>query len=176
MRKSGSFLCLVCALLCSAPLSAQPLPVRQLEERVAQELLSEGTSLARLGLRLVVRPVEPDIELELVEIESGRLLASRRVTDLPSDTDAAIAHLTVLAGSLVRTVRPDPPPPPPPSPAVAPRIEKPPAPDPLEQAREEYGRRQVGFDDVITVRGWGSVFKVESVGTPYRGTMHAPLR
>lgn len=73
-----------------------------LGDRVEEELLSDGISLARLNQRLELREQGTAIQVVLVDRTTGAVVATRAVETLPSGPAPAIAQLTVIVSTLLR--------------------------------------------------------------------------
>jgi hypothetical protein len=77
-----------------------------LEKRVPEELASEGVVLSRHNLTLKVEMLGDKLLLSLVDLSTGRAVASTKVDQIPPDRDAAVASVTHvaadLAGQIVR--------------------------------------------------------------------------
>lgn len=85
---------------------AQPVALDSfLEQRVAEELASEGTLLARLGVSLHVELVGDKAIVSLVDLAEHRAVASTKLDAVPADRDAAVAAVTIVAAQLVGEVQ-----------------------------------------------------------------------
>lgn len=73
-----------------------------LRDRIEDELLSDGVSLARLGQRLELRASGAALEVVIADRGTGAVVASRVVDKLPALPAAATAELTVVVSGLLR--------------------------------------------------------------------------
>lgn len=129
-----------------------------LREGVVSELVREGLSLVRLGQDLVVERVGDGWRVALVERAGGAVLSERLVAQLPEDERAAIAHMTVMAGAMIREVqlhreeraRAQPSAPAAPAAVVpqAPAAQAAPADAALAAAKQRYQKEYIWFEDV----------------------------
>src|SRR5262249_37566621 len=71
-----------------------------LEQRVPQELATEGAVLGRLGVALDVEIVGERCVVSLVDPTTHRASASTKIDALPADPDAAVALVTQVAANL----------------------------------------------------------------------------
>ncbi len=134
--------------------------VERVRQGVVDELLRDGTSLAKLGRELcLVSLAGREWRLTVLDSASGRVVAERSVTAVPRRTEAAIAQLVLVARPMVVV-------PPPAGLAEG-------SPD-RKKAEQEYEARAVGFVDVVRVTTTREVV-VTSAIEPYRGTGRAPL-
>lgn len=99
-----SVLALIVLASLATPAAAQaPLDVF-LEQRVADELASDGTPLSRLGVVLEIEAVGDKLLVSLVDAATHRAVASTKVESVPADREAAVAALTQVAANLVAQV------------------------------------------------------------------------
>lgn len=166
IRLAGA-LALVAALSATAaaqaPQPVEPVTAAVLEQRVPDELASEGVILASHGLRLQLKQVGDKWLVSLVEVSTGRPITSTRVDQLPADRDAAVAVMTEVVANLVAheleagapipaAVPPSSPPVALPPPAPAPVL--PPAPpSQAELAYQRQALRLAAMYDVDDSRG-----------------------
>ena len=76
-----------------------------LAKQVRVELLREGISLDRLGLRLKLEPLPRGGYLvELEDRLKGRSVGLRKLEDLPLESEAAVAKLTIAVSRMVQEV------------------------------------------------------------------------
>jgi len=91
----------------AAPAAAQqatvPIDVF-LEQRVAEELASDGTLLSRLGVALDIEAVGDKLIVSLVDPATHRAVASTKVDFVPADREAAVAAVTQVAANLAAQV------------------------------------------------------------------------
>jgi hypothetical protein len=128
-----------------------PVVASFLEQRVAQELASEGVLLARSKLALKIEQLTDKWLVSLVDLATGRVAASTVVEALPSDREAAVASMTHVVADLATQVAGREPPvtkpvatEPPPSPSAQPidvRTER----DRQEVSELTYRRQQIKF-------------------------------
>jgi hypothetical protein len=71
-----------------------------LEQRVPEELATEGTSLSRLGVALDVELVGDRMVVSLVDLATHRAAASTKIDSVPADREAAVASVTQVAANL----------------------------------------------------------------------------
>lgn len=72
-----------------------------IEQRVSEELASDGMSLRPFDVSLDIEMVGDKALLSLVDNVTGRVRASTKVDGLPGQHEAAVASLVVVAGNLV---------------------------------------------------------------------------
>lgn len=77
-----------------------------LEQRVVEELISDGILLSRLGVTLEIALVGDIAIVSLIDAATGRARASTKIDHLPADRDAAVASTTQVAASLVDQLGP----------------------------------------------------------------------
>jgi hypothetical protein len=156
------------AAAAQAPQPPEPVTAALLEQRVADELASEGVVLSSHGLHLQVKQVGSKWLVSLVEISTGRPTTSTRVDQLPADRDAAVAVMTDVVANLVAhaldagppvpDAPPSPPPATPPPPAPAPAApQSAPRPSPAELVYQRQALRFAALYDVDDARGTPSV-------------------
>ncbi|MCC7382454.1 MAG: hypothetical protein IT384_11520 [Deltaproteobacteria bacterium] len=92
--------------LISTPV-ARAVELDPLEPRVESELLKDGISLERLGLRLDLQDVGAGCLVEILDTSSGKSVGLRKIPSLPDAADPALAQLTVVVAEMVREARPD---------------------------------------------------------------------
>jgi hypothetical protein len=86
----------------------RPVTAALLEQQVPGELESEGVVLSSLGLRLHIKQVANKWLVSLVEITTGRHVASTRIDNaLPVDSDAAVAVMTNVVATFITQVTED---------------------------------------------------------------------
>ncbi len=92
----------------AAPVLAQPGAGGSLdqflEQRVAEELASDGTPLSRAGVALDVEIVGQHVLVSLVDPATRRVVASTKVSSLPGDREAAVASLVQVASNLLTQI------------------------------------------------------------------------
>jgi hypothetical protein len=71
------------------------------EQRVSDELATEGIVLSRKNLRLQIEEVDGKLVVSIVERTTGRALASTTVDTAPVEREAAVAMLMQIAADLV---------------------------------------------------------------------------
>lgn len=71
-----------------------------LEQRVAEELASDGLLLSRLGVTLDIDIVGDTVLVSLIDSTTSRAVASTKVDRVPGDREAAVAQVTQVASSL----------------------------------------------------------------------------
>jgi hypothetical protein len=134
-----------------------------LEQRVTEELASDGILLSRLGVTLDVDVIGDVLVVSLVEDTTGRAVASTKIEEVPADRDVAVASLTQVVATLAQQLG-----------APAPVVEPAPAPvvdAPLE-AEREYRAYAIGFDNVVT--GGGDV-SIRHDWRAVRGDLRIPM-
>jgi hypothetical protein len=91
-----------------------------LEKRVPDELATEGIALSRQGFSLQVEQIGTRWLVSLVDLNTGRVVASTKIDTLPPDREAAVATMTHVVADLSSQVTGREPPPPvaPPPPAA----------------------------------------------------------
>jgi len=112
-----------------------------LEQRVPQELATEGIVLARLGVALDVEIVGDRVLISLVDQTTQRASASTKIDALPTDREAAVALVTQVAATLASQL------------AAPPSTQPPVADHQQEVAEQQYRRDAIGFGDQVTVSG-----------------------
>lgn len=101
-----------------------------IEQRVTEELTSDGVSLAPLDVGLDIEMVGDTAILSLVDDTTGRVRASTKIDCLPSVHEAAVASLVVVAGNLVVQLA-----------EPSPRVIEPPSSAPLLDGSRHHHRR-----------------------------------
>jgi len=113
-----------------------------LEQRVPQELATEGVVLGRLGVVLEIEIVGERCVVSLVDPTTHRASASTKIDALPADTEAAVALVTQVAANLAAQL-----------------VARPPAAAPVDAqtddrvAEQRYQALALGFGDEILVGG-----------------------
>lgn len=115
--------------------AAAPDLARVLEQRVPQELATEGVVLGRLGVALDVEIVGERCVVSLVDQTTHRASASTKIDALPADVEAAVAVVTQVAANLAAQL-----------------VVRPPAADD-RVAEQRYKAEAIGFGDEILVGG-----------------------
>jgi len=137
MQRSGILIMLVVFLLAlastaaaQAPGQAEPMSAQFLEQRVNDELESEGVVLSNHNLGLKVEQLADKWLVALVELTTGRVADSTRIDQLPADREAAVAVITNVVETLEAQVlgRRERPEPQPPQVAQPPPVVPPPSP------------------------------------------------
>jgi hypothetical protein len=94
-----------------------------LEQRIPEELATEGVVLARANLTLKVEQVGDKLLVSLVDLSTGRVAATTKLDEVPADRDAAVASVTHVAAELAQQAMQRPiAPPAPPREEPAPRV------------------------------------------------------
>lgn len=150
MQRSGILIMLVVFLLAlastaaaQAPGQAEPMSAQFLEQRVNDELESEGVVLSNHNLGLKVEQLADKWLVALVELTTGRVADSTRIDQLPADREAAVAVITNVVETLEAQVlgRRERPEPQPPQAAQPPPVVPPPSPPPAEGPAERLQRQ-----------------------------------
>ena len=98
-------LLLTCVLDLAATARAEPEPSAPLaaflEARVPDELAAEGLVLSRRNLALQIEPVGDKLLVSLIDLVTGRVVASTKLDNPPRDREAAVASVTQVAAALV---------------------------------------------------------------------------
>jgi hypothetical protein len=74
------------------------------EQRVSEELATEGIVLSRQGFRLQIEDVGGKLLMSIVETATGRVAASTKVDSVPADGEPAVAMLTQVAADLMNQI------------------------------------------------------------------------
>lgn len=172
--------------LSSVALAQAPQPALDafLEQRVVEELASDGLALSRLGVSLDVELVGDKLLVSLVDPATQRVVASTKVDTIPVDREAAVAQVTQVVGDLATQLghapRPTPTPPPrtdegggaPGDSSVVDELRRD---RDLRAAERDYEEEALGFGDEIAVAVGPRTTTVMSVRYAYQGTMKRRL-
>lgn len=164
-----------------APGQVEPVSAPFLEKRVPEELATEGVVLSRRNLALQVEQLGDRWLVSLVDLTTGRVVASTKVDVLPADREAAVAAMTHVVSDLAAQIvgRAEPPPPPPP-PAAAPppppvviddRAER----EQRELAELKFRREALRFGNTLVVAATGNVVSVTTRWTVHQGDLDQQL-
>ena len=93
-------LVVVALVLMTSIAAAAPDLAGVLEQRVPQELATDGVVLARLGVTLEIELVGQRCVVSLVDPTTHRASASTKIDALPAETEAAVALVTQVAANL----------------------------------------------------------------------------
>jgi len=150
MRSLSTMVILLAALAGTAVAQAvqprEPVTAALLEQRVPEELEVEGVVLSSHGLRLQVKQVARKWLVSLVEIATGRQIASTSTEQLSVDRDAAVAAMTNVVATLLRQATKGGQRPSPASPGAPPAPDRPPEPAPHdERAAERQRQAEVAY-------------------------------
>jgi hypothetical protein len=149
-----------------------------LEKRVPEELATEGVVLSRRNLALQVEQLGDRWLVSLVDLTTGRVVASTKVDVLPADREAAVAAMTHvvsdLAAQVVGRAEPPPPPaaaPPPPPVVIDDRAER----EQREIAELKFRRQALRFGNTVVVTATGSVVSVSRRWSVHQGDLDQEL-
>jgi hypothetical protein len=164
---------IILALTASAPAIslAQAPPdqsnVAMLEKRVPDELAAEGIVLSRRGVTLKIETVGASLLLSLVDDASGRVVASTKMDNVPSDREALVASVTHVAADLAAQG----------APPAAPVAQTAPAPvdTDLQARKKQYRQQYLHFGEMTVVTGnkYGTSTALSSI--PFRGDINEML-
>jgi hypothetical protein len=182
--KCSGIVCLVFIVL-AAPSAAQPVAPSEppsppfLEKRVPEELAAEGVVLSRRNLGLTIEQLADRWLVSLVDLTTGRVVASTKVDVLPADREAAVAAMTHvvadLAAQVVGRAEPAPSAPPPAAPPASAPVD-----DRAERAQREvaeltFRRQSIRFSKVFLVGGGEIATGNRRNWTAYRGDLDAAM-
>jgi hypothetical protein len=158
--------------LARAQEAAAPPPLDTfLEQRVAEELAADGILLSRLGVTLDVEAVGDKLLVSLVDVSTGRVTASTKIDEVPTDRDAAVASVTLVVSNLTVQLGETP----------APAEVQPPAATPVnddrvrEAAEYEYKQQAIGFGEELIVSAYENSVSVSRRWTAHQGELKVPL-
>jgi hypothetical protein len=165
---------IILALTASAPAIslAQAPPdqsnVAMLEKRVPDELAAEGIVLSRRGVTLKIEAVGASLLLSLVDDASGRVVASTKMDNVPTDREALVASVTHVAADLAAQG----------APPAAPVAQNAPAPvdDDLQARKKQYRQQYLHFGEMTVVTGDRNSVSSSLSSIPFRGDMNEVLK
>ncbi len=144
-----------------------------LERRIPDELAAEGVLLSRRGLSLKVEQVGATLRVSLIDVDSGRVVASTKVDRLPEDREAVVASVTHVVADLVaqsapaKSDRPGPAP----ARALTPAANE----QGLAARQRSYRQQSIHFDEMAVISGNQYGVSTSLTSVPRRGEMNEVL-
>ncbi len=165
------------ALALAAPVAASAQPGEPatntaafLERRIPDELAADGVLLSRRGLSLKVEQRGSAVTLSLIDVDTGRSVASTKIEHLPEDRDAMVASVTQVVANLVAESAPGKPEhagrAAPRAPALASED------DGLAARQRTYRQQAIHFDELAVITGNQYGISTSLSSLPRRGEMN----
>lgn len=169
-------LLLVALLLAAATTARAQAPALDafLEQRATEELAADGQVLSRLGVSLDIELIGERAVVTLLDLTTGRAVASSKIDALPADRDAAVATVTQVVASLVAQIggakEPKPA-----SPAVEAVLQVEERAKQQQLAERQYLEQKIGFGIDTSVSVSGTMAAVTQSAYPWRGELQVRL-